>query len=54
VIVYNFDECILYNTKGMEKYSGTFQKKVQLVVPTTKANQFVLVGSNYIDTVEFQ
>ena len=54
VIIYNFDECILLTTKGLEKYSGTFQKKVQLVIPTTKANQFVLVGNNYINTVEFQ
>lgn len=54
MMLYNSNECLLTTLKGVEKYRGSFQKQVQLVIPTERPTQFVLVGSDYIDTIEFQ
>jgi len=54
ILIYNPDQCILCNMAGTEKYNGTFEKQIQIIIPTAKANRFVLVGGEYIDTIELK
>lgn len=53
-VIYNETECMIYTVNGREKYTGIFEKPVQLMVPTTKAYRYSIVTQDSIDTIALQ
>lgn len=53
-VIYNETECMIYTIGGREKYSGTFEKPVQLMLPTSKAYRYSIVTQDSIDTIALQ
>lgn len=53
-VIYNETECMIRTIGGREKYTGTFEKPVQLMVPTSKAYRYSIVTQDSIDTIALQ
>lgn len=53
-VIYNETECMIHTIKGREKYTGMFEKPVQLMVPTSKAYRYSIVTQDSIDTIALQ
>lgn len=54
IIIYNESECRIYNSNGMEKYSGRFEKSALVLIPQSNAYRYMIVTPDSIDTVELQ
>ncbi|MBO5056616.1 MAG: hypothetical protein J6C64_09745 [Lachnospiraceae bacterium] len=54
IIIYNDMDCQICNIKGVDKFSGEFEKPVSLIVPTSSVYKFISVTSNSIDTIELK
>lgn len=54
IIIYNESECCIYNSSGMEKYSGRFDKTALLLIPQSASYRYMVVTPDSIDTVELQ
>ena len=54
IIIYNESECTIYNSNGMEKYNGRFDKTVLELIPQSNAYRYMLVTPDSVDLVELQ
>lgn len=54
VILYNETECQIYTMQGVLKYSGTFEKTVNILIPQDASNRYMLVTPNSLDIVELR
>lgn len=54
IIIYNDLECQICNTKGVDKFTGGFEKSTSLVIPTSSVYKFVTVTSDSIETMELK
>lgn len=54
IIIYNESECRIYNSNGMEKYSGRFNKTTLVLIPQNAAYRYMAVTPDSIDTIELQ
>ncbi len=54
IVVYGENEYILYDMKGTEKYRGTFDRAVKVMVPTNVRSKFLLVTEKSLDTLELK
>ena len=54
IIIYNESECQVFNTKGVEKYNGLFEKSVYTLIPASSAYKYTLITTDSIDTVELK
>lgn len=54
IIIYNEAECCIYNSNGMEKYSGRFNKTTLVLIPQNTAYRYMAVTPDSIDTIELQ
>ena len=54
IIIYNEAECCIYNSNGMEKYSGRFNKTTLVLIPQNAAYRYMAVTPDSIDTIELQ
>ncbi|MGN1314923.1 MAG: DUF5711 family protein [Lachnospiraceae bacterium] len=52
ILVYNEQECVMYNMAGTQKYKGTFAKRVSLLIPTDSGKRFIMVTSDSVDVIE--
>ena len=53
-IIYNEVECSIYNLKGVEKYSGLFEKQVSLLIPGSKQTRYLYVTPEEIEIMELK
>lgn len=53
IIISNSDECVIYNMKGIRKYSGVFEKSTLLIVPESKT-KFLLVTGDSLEEVKLK
>lgn len=53
IIIYNSMECEIYNLKGVNKFSGTFED-VSLLIPTTASYRYGLVTGNSVEVIELK
>lgn len=44
IIIYNSDECEIYNTSGLKKYSGHFRDPAILLIPQSKSRYLLVSG----------
>ncbi|MBD5475786.1 MAG: hypothetical protein HDR17_07370 [Lachnospiraceae bacterium] len=54
IIIYNEAECCIYNSNGMEKYNGRFNKSTLVLIPQNAAYRYMAVTPDSIDTIELQ
>lgn len=54
MIIYNETNCCIYNMKGNERFSGTFDKTALLLIPTSSVKKFILVTEETVDTIELR
>ena len=52
VIIYNSESCQITNIRGADKFVGSFEKPVSLLLPTASAYRYGLVTSDSIDVME--
>lgn len=54
IIIYNESECRIYTESGVQKYAGTFNRPVMMLVPLSARYRYMIVTSDSIDTIELQ
>lgn len=54
IIIYNEAECCIYNTSGIEKYSGKFEKSARALIPTGSSYNYMVVTPDSIDTIQLK
>lgn len=54
IIIYNESECRIYSSSGAEKYSGSFDKTVLLLIPQNSMRRYMVVTPDSIDTIELK
>lgn len=54
IIIYNESECSIYNTEGVEKYAGTFDKTALKLIPTGTQYRYMIVTPDSIDMIELK
>lgn len=54
IIIYNDIDCQICNMKGVDKFTGEFEKNTSLVIPTSSVYKYIAVTTNSIDTIEMK
>lgn len=54
VYIYGETECCIYSLSGVEKYNGTMNTNISLLIPGDSVSKFILVSQESIDTVELK
>ncbi len=54
IIIYNDMDCQICNVKGVDKFTGEFEKPVALLVPTAATYRYTVVTSSSIDVMELK
>lgn len=54
IIIYNEAECRIYNSGGMEKYAGAFNKTALMLIPQKASFTYMVVTPDSIDTIELK
>jgi len=54
IIIYNEAECRIYNSSGMQKYAGSFNKTALMLIPQKAAYHYMVVTPDSIDTIELR
>lgn len=53
-VIYGSNDCLIHKIGGIDKFRGTFDKSVLLVMPTGSSNKFVIVTQESIDGIELE
>lgn len=53
IVIYNESECIIQTYDGREKFNGSFQESVKLMIPDSGFYHYVLVGNSTINKIQF-
>lgn len=54
IYIYGETECCIYSMAGVEKYGGTMNGSISLLIPGDSVNRFTLVSQESIDTIELK
>ncbi|MCR5357377.1 MAG: DUF5711 family protein [Lachnospiraceae bacterium] len=54
VIIYNSDECVIYNLKGVEKFNGRFKDSIVELVPTDSVTKYLLVSGTKTEEIQLK
>ncbi len=54
IVIYNDLGCQICNIKGVDKFTGEFDKSTSLVIPTSSVYRYITVTTDSIDTVEMK
>lgn len=54
IIIYNSQECKICNMKGVDKFSGSFEKDTALMIPTSSVYKYVTVTADSVDNIELK
>lgn len=52
VVIYGGKSCSIYTNKGQEKFSGSFEKDINLMMPTTSSYKFTVVTKESMENIE--
>ena len=53
-VIYNESECLIMTMDGIEKFNGSFQKTVELMLPLGNSYQYMLVTDTSIDKIQLK
>ena len=54
VIIYNANECVIYDLAGTEKYKGLFKNSIMTIVPTQNKTKYLLVSGSKTDEIQLK
>ena len=54
IIIYDDMDCQICSIKGVDKFSGEFEKPVSLLIPTGSAYKYTVVTTGSIDSMELR
>lgn len=54
IIIYNESDCLIYNSRGMQKYAGKFNKTALMLIPQSASYTYMVVTPESIDTIELR
>ena len=54
IIIYNEDECVIKDMSGHDKYVGSFDEPVKVMIPTNIRSRFTLVTSKNVATMNLK
>ena len=54
IIIYNDEECAIYDWEGREKYQGIFKERVECILPLGNIARYILVTSDSIQMIKLQ
>ncbi|MBO4902790.1 MAG: hypothetical protein J5518_08350 [Lachnospiraceae bacterium] len=54
IIVYNSDECIIFNMQGTEKFHSTFHHSIITMIPTANQNRYILVSGTSMEEIQLK
>lgn len=54
IIIYNDEECVIFDWKGRKKYEGAFKERVECIIPTGNIARYTAVTNDSIQLLELQ
>lgn len=54
IIIYNETTCLVYNSNGVQKYAGNFDKSALTLIPLSSGYRYMVVTPDSIDTIELK
>lgn len=54
IIIYNDDECLIYDWEGKKKYEGIFKERIECILPLGNIARYILVTSDSIQMIQLQ
>ena len=54
IIIYNETICFIYNSNGVQKYAGNFNKSALTLIPLSSGYRYMVVTPDSIDTIELK
>ena len=54
IIIYNESDWQIYNSRGMQKYAGKFNKTALMLIPQNASYTYMVVTPESIDTIELR
>lgn len=54
VIIYNANECVVYDISGVEKYRGLFKNSIVTMVPTNNKTKYLFVSGSRTDEIQLK
>ncbi len=54
IIIYNESDCRIYNSRGMQKFAGKFNKTALMLIPQSAAFRYMVVTPESVDMVELK
>lgn len=54
VIIYNANECLIYNLDGLVKFDGLFKNSIINMIPTNNKSKYLFVSSSKTDEIQFK
>lgn len=52
IVIHDGNKMLLYNVKGTEKFNGSFNKNVNILVPINSSIRYMVAGSDSLDVIE--
>ena len=54
IYIYGEAECSIYNTFGIQKYAGTMEKSINMIIPGTQVDKLTLVSNDVIQNLQLK
>jgi len=54
IYIYSDTDCLICSTSGVEKYAGTMNGTISLIIPGDRVSDMTVVGSNGIETIKLK
>ena len=54
MIIYNANECVIYDTNGVEKYNGLFKNSIVTMVPNGNITRYLFVSGSRTDDIQLK
>ena len=53
-IIYNANECVIYNMQGLKKFEGSFKESAITLIPTANKTRFLLVSGDGMEEIQLK
>lgn len=54
IIIYNDEECVIFDWEGRKKYEGIFKERIDCVIPLGNIARYIVVTSDSIQMIQLQ
>ena len=54
IIIYDQDECVIYDWEGRVKYEGIFKERIECILPLGNIERYILVTNDSIQMIKLQ